>query len=141
MCLNMRKFYSEVDLFCTHVGEAHPKRRRRHARVTAHWRRSFITLVGALVPAALLRPLKGEAPEAGYCGRAVSMVWCRAAGNARFICGPISGRSPIHRRASYGESVTVPDLVRQCLPYACCCLQMQQRLSFASCAHNSATLP
>ena len=55
-----KKFYSEVDLFCTHVGEAYPKRRRRS---------SLLAPVGAPAPAAApAAAQRAKTPEAKAAG-------------------------------------------------------------------------
>ena len=63
-----KKFYSEVDLFCTHVGEAYPKRRRRSTRRkrrSTRRRSSLLAPVGAPAPAAApAAAQRAKTPEA-----------------------------------------------------------------------------
>ena len=67
-----KKFYSEVDLFCTHVGEAYPKRRRRSTRRkrrSTRRRSSLLAPVGAPAPAAApAAAQRAKTPEAKAAG-------------------------------------------------------------------------
>ena len=67
-----KKFYSEVDLFCTHVGEAYPKRRRRSTRRkrrSTRRRSSLLAPVGAPAPAAApAAAQRAKTPEATAAG-------------------------------------------------------------------------
>ena len=67
-----KKFYSEVDLFCTHVGEAYPKRRRRSTRrkrVSTRRRSSLLAPVGAPAPAAAPAAAQRAKTPRGQCGQ------------------------------------------------------------------------
>ena len=119
-----KKFYSEVDLFCTHVGEAYPKdggdrSTRRKRRSTTRRRSSLLAPVGAPAPAAApAAAQRAKTPEAKAAGALRRTVPCRSVGVAGVICyvvsyvlisvggprGEDTARSPIHRRRARRDS-------------------------------------